>query len=512
MLAFFRRTPSAAPDSNSNRDARPPPSPGKRQQKEKAWLSSISAKSSSSASSTTPPASTRNTTSRRGDKATPNVAQQGLKPAPSLRPQPSSTSLKSSATRRSFFSNPLKGKAPAESATEDHERRRPPSTYAASAPSRSGGVPRSHSPPPPLPPSLPPPTTTDTTTKSLATRLQELSIANADGLLDDEEYRMLRTRLFETYAAGAAGGDQENKSLLVEGKEAVPRLGGGSRGASTSTLRAPSASNTPPSSPPQSQRAPSLLSTTSSRRPSLNNLFRRGSASLSNGKTGPITSLSDDWDLVPETTGGDRSDVASVLSGRSGRGLGSGGTGRSRVLSNVPESPTMASLAPSVDSSPVRTRSVRHHPALASVALSPRGESGGRFGTGSSQGSGGGGRGGTESLFSAGSDGGGGTTRSSYSYSPSQTARGGSTIHSTSSRSIFPSSASTISQSISSSSLLPPIPSSSDPFLFASVGKEPSSKELREEIEEIEQEGEEGEGENAKGIETIFLVLDPLAR
>lgn len=230
MLSFFRRTPSAAPDS-SNRDPKPPPSPGKRQQKEKAWLHSISSKSSRSGSSAQP-ASTRNTAPRRSDKAASNVAQQGFKPAPSLRPQPSSASLKSSATRRSFFG--IKGKSSTEPAAEDQDRRRPTSTYAASAPSHLGAS-RSHSPPPPLPPSLPPPTTTDTTTKSLATRLQELSIANADGLLDDEEYRMLRTRLFETYATGAAGGDQENKSLLVEGREAVPRLGGGSNGASTSS-------------------------------------------------------------------------------------------------------------------------------------------------------------------------------------------------------------------------------------------------------------------------------------
>lgn len=37
--------------------------------------------------------------------------------------------------------------------------------------------------------------------RSLPARLQELSVAHTDGLLDDEEYRMLRTALLEKYAA-----------------------------------------------------------------------------------------------------------------------------------------------------------------------------------------------------------------------------------------------------------------------------------------------------------------------
>jgi hypothetical protein len=39
-------------------------------------------------------------------------------------------------------------------------------------------------------------------TKTLAERLQELAVANDEGLIDDEEYRVLRQNLFEKYAGG----------------------------------------------------------------------------------------------------------------------------------------------------------------------------------------------------------------------------------------------------------------------------------------------------------------------
>jgi hypothetical protein len=44
---------------------------------------------------------------------------------------------------------------------------------------------------------------TDATTKTLAERLQELAVAHEDGLIDGEEYRVLRQSLFEKYASGA---------------------------------------------------------------------------------------------------------------------------------------------------------------------------------------------------------------------------------------------------------------------------------------------------------------------
>jgi hypothetical protein len=39
-------------------------------------------------------------------------------------------------------------------------------------------------------------------TKTLAERLQDLAVANDEGLIDDEEYRVLRQNLFEKYAGG----------------------------------------------------------------------------------------------------------------------------------------------------------------------------------------------------------------------------------------------------------------------------------------------------------------------
>ncbi|KAK7056646.1 hypothetical protein VNI00_002363 [Paramarasmius palmivorus] len=45
---------------------------------------------------------------------------------------------------------------------------------------------------------------TDSATMTLAQRLNELAVANAEGLLNDDEYRMLRQNLFERFAGNAA--------------------------------------------------------------------------------------------------------------------------------------------------------------------------------------------------------------------------------------------------------------------------------------------------------------------
>ncbi|KAF8158254.1 hypothetical protein B0H34DRAFT_708041 [Crassisporium funariophilum] len=45
---------------------------------------------------------------------------------------------------------------------------------------------------------------TDTVTVTLAQRLNELAMANSDGLLNDDEYRLLRQNLFERFASNAA--------------------------------------------------------------------------------------------------------------------------------------------------------------------------------------------------------------------------------------------------------------------------------------------------------------------
>lgn len=46
-------------------------------------------------------------------------------------------------------------------------------------------------------------------TKSLATRLQELAVANEDGLLNDEEYRVLRENLFSRFENVETGGGEQ---------------------------------------------------------------------------------------------------------------------------------------------------------------------------------------------------------------------------------------------------------------------------------------------------------------
>ncbi|KAF8517359.1 hypothetical protein BU17DRAFT_66929 [Hysterangium stoloniferum] len=77
---------------------------------------------------------------------------------------------------------------------------------------------------------------TDALTMSLAERLNDLAVANADGLLDDEEYRLLRQNIFERYAAGP---DLPNESPVI------PRMRGNSiRGRSSSSITSPSASVT----------------------------------------------------------------------------------------------------------------------------------------------------------------------------------------------------------------------------------------------------------------------------
>jgi hypothetical protein len=71
----------------------------------------------------------------------------------------------------------------------------------------------------------------DNGTKTLATRLQELAIANADGLLDQDEYRILRQQVFQTHSNKTQSQKQVDTSVmkLSEGSVAVPRLNGSVR-------------------------------------------------------------------------------------------------------------------------------------------------------------------------------------------------------------------------------------------------------------------------------------------
>lgn len=217
-------------------------------------------------------------------------------------------------------------------------------------------------------------------------------------------------------------------------------------------------------------RSPSFLSTKSRAKSTtaISSLFRRNTASTRSGKQ----LINEDRDVVQPN----RVDVSSILSGKTGRQRGS-------VLPSAAE-----------EQGVFRTRSLRNHPALASSSLSSRDARG----EGSSKSSSGG-RGGTsrDSLHSTE-----GSThygaRSTISYSPSRTR--GTTIQSTASRSRLD------SVSYSSPSLpLPPLASSTDPFIFASSDREPNSSELKAEILDIENEsgrlGESWDGLEKAAVE-----------
>lgn len=57
----------------------------------------------------------------------------------------------------------------------------------------------------------------DTTVKTLAQRLNELAVANGDGLLNNEEYRILRQNIFERLAQGETELPQESPIGRIPG-------------------------------------------------------------------------------------------------------------------------------------------------------------------------------------------------------------------------------------------------------------------------------------------------------
>ncbi|EIN12706.1 hypothetical protein PUNSTDRAFT_118426 [Punctularia strigosozonata HHB-11173 SS5] len=91
----------------------------------------------------------------------------------------------------------------------------------------------------------------DPITLTLAQRLSELATANAEGLLDDDEYRLLRQNLFERFASGSAAPTEEPVVRL--GPTSSPSNGRYS--ISSSRPHPPSSMKTP--------RAPSIQSRTS---------------------------------------------------------------------------------------------------------------------------------------------------------------------------------------------------------------------------------------------------------
>ncbi|GAA5830012.1 hypothetical protein JCM11251_006844 [Rhodosporidiobolus azoricus] len=358
--------------------------------------------------------------------------------------------------------------------------RRPPS----SAPPLSSASfsPQSlHPPSTPVPAS---PSPTHATTVNLAQCLQELAVANADGLLDDEEYRVLRAQVFESTMGGGGGGQvgqvDEQVRKAGEGGLAVPRL------AMLDEQRVPTeASPFTPSSPSLSNsptaRAPSIFSSQSRRASMLDlagGLFRKGSIAPS-VRSG-VTDREEQLRSPTLSRYGVDGDGASVFSGRSGY---------SHAIRSANRSEPAAYSSTNGYSTSVRTRSIRNHPGQSSSALDLRSPNLGGAGESVVSGS-------TEGSYrrssvyrspvSAGSLS-PGKSRNGHgftsAYSP-PSSRASSTRFETLSSLAHSNSHSPPSQQPS----LPPIPSSSDPSVLAATDREPSSAELRDEIAEIEAE------------------------
>ncbi|KAK0244037.1 hypothetical protein EDD85DRAFT_806537 [Armillaria nabsnona] len=85
--------------------------------------------------------------------------------------------------------------------------------------------------------------TTDSVTVTLAQRLNELAVANSEGLLNDDEYRMLRQSLFERFASNSAVPSEEpvvpvNRHQAC-GSESSKRLSASSRPSSNFVVTVP---------------------------------------------------------------------------------------------------------------------------------------------------------------------------------------------------------------------------------------------------------------------------------
>ncbi|GAA5865553.1 hypothetical protein JCM1840_001440 [Sporobolomyces johnsonii] len=483
MLNFFRRP---APPSILEPPP-PPPSAAARFEKEKRWIATISKKNASTDGRA---GRRREGSANSGGGAGAGLGPDGARAGDSIRS--SSASLRS---KKSFFRGPAHAKDRSEPA---HATQPYPSASAPASPpplsASTSSLPAPSLSPAPVHPPPPTPATPDPT-KSLAIRLQELAVAHADGLLDDDEYRMLRQQLFESHVK-AAKGEEQGIAKLGEGSLAVPRLSAST--ATTAPSPPPATRSSPPlqpssaslASPPPSLRAPSVLSSQSKRTsvlPPLGSLFRRttnGSSSIRNGtieedqnfgtpSSFPSLALSPS-SLPPTSSSSAHADTLSIISGRSSHTL-------SPELSGSRSPPL------------VQARSIRNHPGLASSALDARSSGSYRIAgsSRSSTGRGAGGGGAGESVFSSRSTGhgGGGGPRSppSVSMSTSRSRTGAASASGYGYSSSRDSQIETLS-SLAAPSSLPPIPSSTDPLLFAATDREPTSAELEREIREIEEE------------------------
>ncbi|GAA5845262.1 hypothetical protein JCM9279_004821 [Rhodotorula babjevae] len=337
---------------------------------------------------------------------------------------------------------------------------------------------------------------------SLAQRLQELAVANADGLLDEDEYRILRGQVFESSVTsgsggqgGAAGAFSSSTAHLGEGHLAVPslkRLEQEARRASTSSTdalqsldrappspaSAPSAHPVPASSTrrqslaPDPHRTPSLAYSARSKRTSgLRGLFRR--PSTASVRAGEVEPLGEGWThvasptLVPSASSPNLGDGASTLSASTVR--------RPRRSIDAPAG--ARSLGGADGYSTNRTRSVRHHPGLASSAFAS--SSSPRFTSADSSPELG--RPGSVSGRSVGS-----ATTTRTSPASQLRAKFPSSSFAASTTRSHASPGSTSSSAHYASAPLPPLPSARDPA--ALVTPDLSALELRSELDEIEGE------------------------
>ena len=364
---------------------------------------------------------------------------------------------------------------------------------------------------------------------SFAQRLQELAVANADGLLDEDEYRILRGQVFESSVVVGTGAAASGLSARTphpgEGHLAVPSLRRleeeSGRGASLlslflapcaatgrltrSSCAAPSSSinahstliGAPPSpasgpSPhlvptsssrrhslaPDPQRTPSIAHSANSKRTSgLRGLFRRpSSASV---RAGEVEPLGEGWThvvspaLAASASSPNLGDGASALSARTAR----------RSRRSIDASARSSAHAGANGYSTNRTRSVRRHPALASSAFAS--SSSARLSSADSSP-----ELGRADSTSGRSIGSATTTRTSpasqlHAKLPSSSLAA-STTRSYASRASHASHASTSSSAHYASAPLPPLPSARDPA--ALVSRDLSALELRGELDEIEGE------------------------
>ncbi|GAA5982870.1 hypothetical protein JCM11641_002611 [Rhodosporidiobolus odoratus] len=511
MFSLLRRpqastsTPSASPNKHT---APPPPPPPQlieppppssaRREKESKWLASISKRTQGKERGiglVVPPSpGTNSSPSRKGKERAWDLGEdagvaglgeeKGKKGTPSVRSRRSGIFRNGAGGGGGGGGGPRKGR--------DREKSSPPSL---SSPPTLSPLPAA---PPPLAPNP-----RQTETANLAQRLQELAVAHADGLLDEEEYRVLRGEVFaSSLTAGTAGkivngpGESAPAVLGMGGLE-VPRLDASGMVVSRPHYSSPPLS-TISSSPPVTAPAPaspptkaaSILSSQSRRTSVLNlgGLFRKPTAtSIRSGVIVEPTSPTRPAQEDATGTGG------SVYSGRSSH------ANRHKNCSEPLPSSSSRPLAASNYS--VRTRSIRNHPGLSSSALDIRSQ---RFVGGSSLSAGG------ESVFSASTEGSrryGGANpsghRSPLSLSPTKIRNAGqstsapptafsshSSSRGSSSARLETLSSFSLSPSSSHTHALPPIPSSSDPAVLAATSKEPGVRELREEIREIEREWE----------------------